>query len=159
MACQSEKELCPICWLSSAFYCNFFFISVPAASLCYCSYSVVCPSLHILLLFKKFSQLLIYLNSFPPTLVSCPWRIGISWKMGSVFLYHGYRIQWKQEKHQIFSAFRATHKSQTCQTKRWGENFPGVLSTNQGLYQSWEGRSKVLRLQKRYQMNFNQTNE
>lgn len=68
----------------------FFLISVPAGSLCYCSDSVVYPSLHVLLLFKKFPQLLIYLNSFPHTPFSCPWRLGIFWKMESVCLYHGY---------------------------------------------------------------------
>lgn len=122
-----NQELFPACWLSSAFCSKVFLISVPVASLCYCSDSVVCPSLHILRLFKKFPQLLIYLNSFPPTLSSCRWRLGISWKMESVFLCHGYRIQWKQEKDQIFSAFRAIHESQTHQAKQWGDGWKIVL--------------------------------
>lgn len=97
-----NQELFPACWLSSAFCSKVFLISVPVASLCYCSDSVVCPSLHILRLFKKFPQLLIYLNSFPPTLSSCRWRLGISWKMESVFYAMGTEYSENKRKTKYF---------------------------------------------------------
>lgn len=101
------QELFPVCWLSSAFcyvYISFYYyFCASSQSLLLFRFSYLSLSSCILFLIKKFPQLPIYLNSFPPTLFSCPCRLGIFWKWKVSFYTMGKELQWKRERPNIFS--------------------------------------------------------
>lgn len=86
---------------TTPFCCKTFLNSVPTARCCYC-YGAVSPSLHTFLLFKKFPQFLVYLRPFPSTLLSCPWRLGISGKWEMSFYTMGTEYSENKRKTKYF---------------------------------------------------------